>query len=120
MQAITRKPLRFVGSARQDLSTFPDEVCRDLGFALDEVQRGGKPRHAKILRGFGGAGVLELVENYHTDTYRAVYTVRFDDAVYVLHCFQKKSKSGIATPRPDQEIITQRLKIAQRMHEAQS
>ena len=90
---------------------------RDVGFSLREVQNGGKPAHAKPLRGFGGAGVLELVENDGTGTYRAVYTVRFEEAVYVLHCFQKKSTSGISTPQSDLDLIRTRYKRAEKAHE---
>lgn len=85
------KKLDFVGSSREDLREFPEEVRQDIGFALFEVQKGLKPVSAKPLKGFGGAGVLEIVENFFGDAYRAVYTVKFQKAVYVLHCFQKKS-----------------------------
>jgi len=90
----------------------PDEVKDFFGHALRLAQFGGKHVDAKPLKGFGGAGVLEVVEDYRGDAYRAVYTVRFPTAVYVLHCFQKKSRRGIATPRPDMDLITTRLKIA--------
>ncbi len=88
----TLKRLDFVGSSREDLKEFPEEVRQDIGYALFEVQMGGKPISAKPLKGFGGAGVLEIIENFSGDTYRAVYTVKFQKTVYVLHCFQKKSK----------------------------
>ena len=88
----TLKRLDFVGSSREDLKEFPEEVRQDIGYALFEVQMGGKPISAKPLKGFGGAGVLEIIENFSGDTYRAVYTVKFQETVYVLHCFQKKSK----------------------------
>ena len=91
----------------------PDEVQDDVGYALHLAQIGEQSPKAKVLSGFGGAGVLEVVENWHGDTYRAVYTVRFAKAVYVLHCFQKKSKSGIATPKADMDIIRARLKVAE-------
>ena len=87
----------WIGSSHKDLVSLPDEVQDDVGFALHLAQIGEQSPKAKVLSGFGGAGVLEVVENWHGDTYRAVYTVRFAKAVYVLHCFQKKSKSGIAT-----------------------
>jgi phage-related protein len=89
------KRLDFIGSSRDDLRGFPDEVRQEVGHALHEVQMGIKPTEAKPLKGFGGAGVLEIIENYFGDTYRAVYTVKFAKAVYVLHCFQKKSKRGL-------------------------
>ncbi len=88
----------------------PDDVQDMFGFALHLAQSGQKHPDAKPLKGFGGAGVLEVVENYKTDTYRAVYTVRYTNAVYVVHCFQKKSGQGIATPRPDMDLIKSRLK----------
>jgi len=77
----------------------PEEVRQNIGFALFEVQRGQKPATAKPLKGFGGAGVLEIIENFVGDTYRAVYTVKFQKVVYVSHCFQKKTKHGIKTPQ---------------------
>src|SRR5437867_2939579 len=93
-----RKPLFWVGSSRKDLREFPEEVKDVMGHALDVAQLGGKHPDAKALVGFGGAGVLEVVDDFAGDTYRAVYTVRFAGAVYVLHVFQKKSKRGIKTP----------------------
>ena len=107
------KPLLWIGSARENLKDFPEEVRQDIGFALFEVQRGQKPAAAKPLKGFGGAGVLEIIENFVGDTYRAVYTVKFQKVVYVLHCFQKKSKHGIKTPQRDIELIKQRLRVAE-------
>lgn len=107
------KTVRFVGSAREDLRAFPEAVRQDIGYALVEAQQGHKPSAAKPLKGFGGAGVLEIIEHFDGETYRAVYTVKFRDAVYVLHCFQKKSKSGIKTPQQDMELIQQRLRAAQ-------
>ena len=87
-----------------------------MGFALYEAQTGEKPDNAKPLRGFGGAGVLEVVEDHDGDAYRAVYTVKLADAVYVLHCFQKKSTKGIATPQHTTELIVRRLKVAIQTH----
>ncbi len=107
------KHLCFVGASRKDIREFPEEVREDIGYALFEVQKGGKPGSAKPLKGFGGAGVLEIIENFEGDTYRAVYTVKFPKVMYVLHCFQKKAKHGIATPRKDMELIKQRLKMAE-------
>jgi phage-related protein len=106
------KPVRWVGSSKDDLSGFPEEVRRRVGGALWDAQRGLKAPYAKPLRGFGGAGVLEIVDDYDGDTYRAVYTVRFAGVVYVLHAFQKKSKRGRATPKAELDLIKQRLKRA--------
>jgi phage-related protein len=106
------KPLEWVSASRTDLVSFPATVRRELGHALHLVQAGEKPPHAKPLRGFGGAGVLELIENYDGNTYRAVYTVKFAKAVFVLHAFQKKSKKGVATPKADIDLIKQRLAAA--------
>jgi phage-related protein len=109
------KPLEWVGRSHDDLKDFPSAVKRDIGFALYFAQKGDKHPSAKPLKGFGGAGVLEVVEDFDGDAYRAVYTVRFAGAIYVLHVFQKKSKSGIATPKPDFNLIGKRLKIAEQM-----
>jgi phage-related protein len=106
------KPIRWVGSSKEDLSAFPDDVKRRIGLALFEAQIGRKARYAKPLRGYGGAGVLEVVDDFDGDTFRAVYTVRFAEAVYVLHAFQKKSRRGIATPRSEIELIRTRLRRA--------
>jgi len=108
------KPVYWIGSARADLRRFPDEVRTDVGFGLWVAQRGEKPASAKVLKGIvPGSGVLELVERHDGDTYRVVYTVRFKDAVYVLHAFQKKSKRGIKTPKHDVELVGERLKSAE-------
>jgi phage-related protein len=110
------KPVVWVGSARADLTAFPDEVKDSIGFALFAAQQGGKHRDAKPLRGFSGAGVLEIVADHDGDTYRAVYTLRFPRRVYVLHAFQKKSKKGIKTPKAEIELIKSRLKRASEEH----
>ena len=94
----------------------PAPVKHTFGVALRAAQRGDMHRDAKPLRGFGGADVLEVVEDHDGDTYRAVYTVRFVGAVYVLHVFQKKSKRGISTPRHDVDTIRLRPESARRMH----
>ena len=107
------KPLEWIGSSHKDLLGLPADVRRFFGFALSLAQAGDKHDAAKVLKGFGGAGVLEVVEDDAGGTYRAVYTVNFAEAVFVLHCFQKKSKRGIATPQPDIDIIQARLKIAE-------
>jgi phage-related protein len=106
------KPLRWIASSRDDLSALPSGARRQIGYALYFAQMGGKHPSAKPLKGFQSAGVLEVVEDHDGDTYRAAYTVRFAQAVYVLHVFQKKSKRGIATPRHDIELIKARLKMA--------
>ncbi len=106
------KRIRWVGSSKEDLSAFPDDVKRRMGFALFEAQMGRKASYAKPLRGYGGAGVLEVVDDFDGDTFRAVYTVRFAVAVYVLHAFQKKSKRGVATARSEIELIGARFRRA--------
>ncbi|MFQ6540034.1 MULTISPECIES: type II toxin-antitoxin system RelE/ParE family toxin [Aphanothece] len=111
------KPLTWIGSSLRDLKEMPEEVRGDIGHALYVAQGGLKHIDAKPLQGFGGAGVLEVVERHDGDTYRAVYTVKFEEAIYVLHCFQKKSKSGTATPKADVDLIKSRLKTAQEEHE---
>ena len=112
-----RKPLFWIRSSRRGLKRFPGDVLDVIGRALDEAQWGRKSREAKPLKGFGGAGVLEIVDDYDGNTYRAVYTVRFSKAVYVLHCFQKKSKKGIATPKAELDIIKSRLVDAEKEYE---
>lgn len=107
------KPLAWIGSAKKDLMALPIGVRKFFGHALDFAQRGGQHDAAKALKGFGGAGVIEVVENDVGGTYRAVYTVKFEEAVFVLHCFQKKSKKRIETPREDLNIIRARLKVAE-------
>lgn len=107
------KPVGWIASSRRDLKSFPDEVRRTVGVALFRAQQGKKHAEAKPLHGFGGAGVLEVVAGREGDTFRAVYTVRFAELIYVLHCFQKKSKSGISTPKQDIELIKARLKLAE-------
>src|SRR5882672_4282680 len=110
------KPLDWVGSSKRDFLTFPAAVQDELGNALGLAQFGGKHPQAKPWKG-QGTGVFEVVENHDGNTYRAVYTVRFREVVYVLHAFQKKSPSGIRTARTDIELITRRLKIAQQDYE---
>jgi phage-related protein len=108
------KPVRWVGSSRRDLKSFPRQVKRDIGQALYAAQKGEMDPAAKPLKGFGGGGVMEIVAPYDGNTWRTVYTVRFRDAVYVLHAFQKKSKSGVATPKKEIDLIRRRLAEAQR------
>lgn len=114
MEGVSPKPVRWVGSSRDDLRRFPEEIRNRIGGALWEAQLGRKAPYAKPLKGFGGAGVLEVVEDFDGDTYRAVYTVRFVGVVYVLHAFdfEKKAKSGITTPRQEISLIKQRLQRA--------
>ena len=111
-QSSRLRPLEWIGGSKKDLMALPDEVVNVFGYALYLAQAGGKHAQAKPLQGFGSAGVLEVVEDWRGNTYRAVYTVRFAVRVFVLHVFQKKSKSGIATPKPDLDLIKARLKAA--------
>ena len=110
------KPAVFVGSSPKDLQAFPVAVRGEIGQALFEAQLGDHPSNAKPLKGFNG--VLEIRDNFDGDTYRAVYSVRFEGALYVLHAFQKKSTSGIATPQRHIELVRKRLKDAATIHEA--
>lgn len=103
------KHVHWVGSSRRDLKTFPREVQRDIGQALYAAQRGEHYPSVKALKGFGGRSILEIVAIAAAGTYRTVYTVRFQEAIYVLHAFQKKSKKGIATPQTELELIRKRL-----------
>jgi phage-related protein len=103
--------LYWVGSSKRNLLAFPEAVKDGIGTALSVAQFGGKHPSSKPWKG-EGPGVLEIVEDHDGDTYRAVYTVRFERAVYVLHCFQKKSPSGIKTAKSDVELVSQRLKLA--------
>ena len=107
------KHVLWVGSSKKDLTAMPDEVKSAFGFALYLAQQGKKHQNAKPLKGFSGAGVLEVVENCLGDTFRAVYTVKIAENIYVLHCFQKKSKRGIETPKQEIDLIRDRLKMAQ-------
>ena len=111
------KPVHWVGSSKEDLRKFPDEVRWRVGGALWDAQLARKAPYVKPLRGFGGASVLEIVDDFDGNTFRAVYTVRFAGAVYVLHAFQKKSKHGIATPKAELDLIEQRLKRAKEDYE---
>jgi len=106
------KKVGWLGSSRKDLLAFPAPVRDHIGYALYMAQCGSKHPDAKPLSGFGGAGVLEVVSDYRGDTFRAVYTLRFADTLFVLHAFQKKSKSGRSTPRRDIELVRQRLREA--------
>lgn len=107
------KPVVWIGASYRDFRSFPETVQDGMGYALFRAQQGEKHESAKPLKGFGGAGVIEIVEDHNTDTYRAIYTVKFRGVLYVLHAFQKKSKKGIKTPDMELEIVRRRLKVAE-------
>jgi len=110
------KSLLWVGSCREDLKSFPEDVRLVMGYALYLAQVGSKHPDAKPLRGFGGAGVLEVVDDFDGDTYRAVYTVKLQGVVFVLHAFQKKSRKGKKTPQQDLELVRRRFRRAEEIH----
>ena len=112
----TVKPLLWVSSSKKNLREMPEDVITDFGYGLYQAQIGKHPDIAKTLSGFGGASVIELVQDHKGDTFRAVYTVKFSDAIMVLHAFQKKSKRGIETPKQDMELIRSRLKLAEEIY----
>jgi phage-related protein len=112
---VKERPLVWIASSYKDLMALALSVRRRFGFALSLAQMGDQDDAAKVLMGFGGGGVLEVVDDDAGGAYRAVYTVKFVEAVFVLHCFQKKSKTGIATPKADMDIIRARLKVAEAM-----
>lgn len=111
------KPVFWMGSSRADLKSFPEPVQSNVGYALFAAQRGEEYRSVKNLQGLGGRAVLEIVVPYDGDAYRAVYTVRFKDSIYVLHAFQKKSTRGIATPKREIDLVRRRLADAERHHQ---
>lgn len=111
------KPVAWIGPSKRDLKDFPDEVQDKVGYVLWRAQLGEKHNSAKPMKGFGGASVLEIVEDHDGDTYRAVYTVRFAEMIFVLHCYQKKSKRGTETPKSDMDLIKNRLKTAEELYE---
>jgi phage-related protein len=113
---IKPKGLEWIGTSRKDMQALPLTVRRTFGYALYAAQLGKRPLDVKPLKVFGGAGVLEVIEDYRGATYRAVYTVRFASTVYVLHVFQKKSKHGIETPKQELDLIKERLKQAEYLH----
>ena len=119
MPDVSVKPVSWIGSSYKDFRAFPDAVQDTMGYALYQAQIGEKHGSAKPLKGFGGAGVLEIVADHVGDTFRAVYTVKFATAIYVLHAFQKKSKSGIKTSREDMQLIHRRLAAANTDYQAQ-
>ena len=110
------KRIVWVRESKADLKRFPEIVQKLIGVALMVAQMGDEHPEAKPMRGFGGASVIEVIEDHDADTYRAVYTVRFAEALYVLHCFQKKSRRGIATDRRDVDLIKERLRRAEELH----
>nr|WP_276553090.1 type II toxin-antitoxin system RelE/ParE family toxin [Bradyrhizobium elkanii] len=112
----TVKPTVFVGSSKKDLRAFPAAVRSEIGQSLFEAQLGEHPRNAKPLKGL--SGVLEIRDNFDGDTYRTVYTTRLEGVLYVLHAFQKKSTSGIATPQRHIDLVRQRLRDAEAIHKA--
>jgi len=111
------KPVRWIGSAHSDWKCFPAEVQDAMGHSLYLAQLGEKAVKVKPLKGFKGASVLEIIDDFDTDTWRAVYTVEFKTVIYVLHAFRKKSRKGIATPKSDIRLIEQRLKQAREHYE---
>lgn len=113
---IVLKPVFWMGSSRKDLRAFPKAVQSGMGYALYAAQQGELDPDAKPLKGFGDAQIIEITSRSAGNAYRAVYTVRFSDALYVLHAFQKKSTKGVATPKPDMDLIRARLKDAERFH----
>ena len=111
------KALIWIGSSRKDIRRFPESVKDDIGFALRQIQKGKNPSCTKPWKGLGPR-VLEILEDFDGDTYRAVYTVKFDEVVYALHCFQKKSKKGVETPPRDKNLVVERLKLADAHYKA--
>jgi phage-related protein len=120
LELASLRPIIWGPRTLQELRSFPKKVKREFGRALQFAQAGDKHPTAKPLKGFGGGGILEIVEDYDRGSYRAVYTVRFKEAVYVLHVFQKKSKKGIETTRSDLNLIKERLKWATQNHATKS
>ena len=113
-----RKKLEFIGSSKKDLGDFPEDVEDVMGWTLLDLQDGVKRKDVKPLKGYGGAHVMEICENYDTDTYRMVVTVEYEEAIYVLHSYKKKSKKGSEVPKNDKTTIESRLKMAAEKHQA--
>lgn len=111
-----RKPLIWIASSKKDLSDFPEDVKKTMGYGLHQAQIGKKSDNAKPLKGFGGADILEIIDEDASGTYRTVYTVKFKDVILVLHAFQKKSKQGIKTPEQDINLIKNRFKQGQELY----
>jgi phage-related protein len=114
------KDIIWVSSSLEDLKRFPEPVQKVMGFALFQAQCGGKHLQARPLKGFGGAGVLEIIEDFDGNAFRTVYTVRFADAVYVLHAFQKRSKRGTKTPNREMDVVRARLRMARASRQAKA
>lgn len=110
------KPLIWVGSSKDDLVEFSDDIRSSVGYALYLAQKGERSVHSKILQGFGGASVIEIIERDESGTFRVVYTVKMPKAIFVLHAFQKKSKQGIKTPKQEIDLVKKRLKEAQEIY----
>jgi phage-related protein len=110
------KEIVWLGSSKKDLISMPATVQCTFGYALHLAQTGDKHNQARSLKGFSSAGILEIVEDWRGNTYRAIYTIRYNSFVYVLHCFQKKSKKDVETPKEDMDIVRKRLKIAEKIH----
>jgi phage-related protein len=115
-ETLKLKPVVWIGSSKADFLEFPEEVKDLVGYALYVAQQGGKHPDAKPLQGFGGAGILEVLADHRGDTFRTIYTVRLAGIVYILHAFQKKSKSGIRTPKAEIDLLKARLKRAEQEH----
>lgn len=113
MSMETNRAVFWIGSSLKDLKSFPELAQRVVGFALWRAQEGKRHPSAKSLKAFGGANVVEIVENYDGEACRVVYTIQFREAVYVLHAFQKKSKRGRATPKRELEVVVSRIKAAE-------
>jgi phage-related protein len=113
---MTLKLLRWMGSSKKDLEKFPRKIQKDMGYALFLAQEGNKHEHAKVLKGFGSAGILEVIEYDEAGTYRTIYTLKLEGIVYVLHAFQKKSKRNIETPLSEIELIKKRFKDVESLH----
>ena len=111
-----KRQVIYLGSSQKDATKLPTEVQELFAFAIDVALKGGQHEDAKPLTGFHGRNVIEVVGDYRGDTYREVYTIRFEEVIYVLHIFQKKSKKGKATPKEDIELIKQRLKLAEALY----
>lgn len=116
MEEASSLPVMWIASSKRDFLEMPDDVVDDFGFGLYEAQKGKHPKIGKVLKGFGGASVIELIKDHADGTFRCVYTVRLADVLIVLHAFQKKSKKGIETPKQDIELIRSRLKLAEVMY----
>jgi phage-related protein len=112
------KHVEWIGSSKKDILALPVDVKKHLGFALDQAQRGGKHPDAKPLKGFGSAAILEIVDDYDGNTYRGIYTAKFEGFIYVLHVFQKKSKKGISTPKQEIDLVKRRLALAESHYES--